>query len=103
MLERVASLMETDTQQEVAAAFHHMLSASIADACRQLAEEHGINRVCLSGGVFQNELILHLLVEALKSMKLLPYFHRQVPPNDGGLALGQMVVGASVLGFAEIS
>lgn len=73
---------------ELARAFHASLAAGIRRAIVTLGEEHGAGTVVLSGGVFQNELLL----EALKA--LLPgsfrvWSNRQVPANDGGISLGQ--------------
>ena len=54
----------------------------------------GFDRVVLSGGVFQNALLVELCVHALRAVGIEPLTHRLVPPNDGGLALGQAFVAA---------
>lgn len=75
----------------LAADFHAVLAASIADGCRAAREQTGISTAALSGGVFQNRLLLHLVTEKLKESGFTVLHHHLVPPNDGGLALGQAV------------
>ena len=62
-----------------------------------VAAEAGIQTVALSGGCFQNRLLTRLAVGRLRAAGLQVLLHRQVPPNDGGLALGQAVVGHFLL------
>jgi hydrogenase maturation protein HypF len=59
-----------------------------------MARHAGEHRVVLSGGCFQNKYLLERTVEALRSAGFTPYWHQRVPPNDGGLALGQAVAAA---------
>jgi hydrogenase maturation protein HypF len=79
----------------IAMKFHRTMASVIVEMCRRLQANTGINRVALSGGVFQNRLLLKLAVPALRSTGLEVYIHRLVPTNDGGIALGQ----AAVAGF----
>jgi hydrogenase maturation protein HypF len=58
----------------------------------------GIETVALSGGVFQNRLLLELLMALLRADGFHVYINRQVPPNDGGLSLGQAAVAARLVG-----
>ena len=81
---------------EVAERFHRALAAMIVDICERLRAATGLRRVALSGGCFQNRLLLALTVPALRDHAFDVLTHRQVPCNDGGLALGQAVVAASV-------
>jgi hydrogenase maturation protein HypF len=79
-----------------AAAFHRSLAAAAAAVCREISRESGIRRVVLSGGVFQNRLLSEALVSLLENDGFMVFTHRLVPPNDGGLALGQaMIAGRS--------
>jgi hydrogenase maturation protein HypF len=55
----------------------------------KLRYEHGINKVGLSGGVFQNALLLAMVVSLLQASGFVVLVHAQVPANDGGIALGQ--------------
>jgi hydrogenase maturation protein HypF len=57
-----------------------------------LVKENNINRVALSGGVFQNRLLLELTVKRLEAEGLTVLVHHNVPANDGGIALGQAVI-----------
>ena len=61
--------------------------------CQILARDTGINKVALSGGVFQNRLLLRLTSDYLEKTGLNVITHREVPTNDGGISLGQAVIG----------
>ncbi len=76
----------------LALGFHRALSAATADLIVALTHEHRVRIVGLTGGVFQNRLLLGELSETLRSAGLTVLTHRRVPPNDGGLSLGQAVV-----------
>jgi len=77
---------------EIAASFHVTLTRMVSEAARRVREQTGIGIVALSGGVFQNRLLLHLIRESLRAEGFEVLTHRQVPANDGGLSLGQAVV-----------
>ena len=76
----------------VSARFHHTVAQIITGMCRAIAEESGIKEVALSGGVFQNRLLLKLATSALKREDFRVLTHHLVPCNDGGVSLGQAVV-----------
>ena len=78
---------------QIAAKFHHALVAGIV----AVASRVGQRRVILTGGCFQNAYLLTQSVNALRQAGLEPYWHRRVPPNDGGIALGQLVAAAATL------
>ncbi len=80
--------------------FHKSLATWAADLAELFASETGLDRVALSGGCFQNHLLLQLTIQALESRGLNALVHRQVPCNDGGLSLGQVAVAQSVVGGA---
>ena len=80
------------TSPEIAYKFHLTVARMIADVSHRLAKETGISLVALSGGVFQNRLLLKLTLTALDRAGLKPVFHRRVPTNDGCISLGQAVV-----------
>jgi hydrogenase maturation protein HypF len=83
---------------DIAAAFHHSLALAASEVCREIRVSSGLERVVLSGGVFQNRLLSEELVTLLENDGFTVYTHRLVPPNDGGLALGQaMIAGRSQL------
>lgn len=77
---------------EVAAAFHGGLVRTLADAATAAREATGVNVVALSGGTFQNVLLLEGLCDALGERGFEVLTHRRVPCNDGGISLGQVVV-----------
>ena len=79
---------------EISARFHNTMAASILHVCRCLRGQRDLNVVALSGGVFQNELLLRRTVEALQSRHFNVFTNTAVPLNDGGLALGQATVAA---------
>lgn len=76
---------------ELAAAFHATVADAIVAMTRRLSRATGIRKVALSGGVFQNMTLLHQVISLMEKDFFL-LLHRQVPPNDGGLALGQAAV-----------
>ncbi len=90
----VADLERGAPAGEIAARFHETVATFTVDACRKLREDGAPADVVLCGGVMQNARLLGRLVEGLMEAGLRPHLHREVPPNDGGLSLGQAVVGA---------
>jgi hydrogenase maturation protein HypF len=78
----------------IATRFHNGVALMIRDICVQLREESSLNEIALSGGVFQNVALLARLVPLLREAGFTIYTHRVVPPNDGGLSLGQAVIAA---------
>jgi hydrogenase maturation protein HypF len=79
----------------IAARFHHGVAALIEAGCLRLRESHGLGTVALSGGVFQNLLLLTATVTRLEARGFRVLLHSRVPCNDGGISLGQAVVAAS--------
>ena len=82
---------------EISARFHRTVAQVIVDACRRTRVKDGLNRVCLSGGTFQNLRLLGHAVEGLRGRAFEVFVHHHVPPNDGGLSLGQAVIANEVL------
>jgi hydrogenase maturation protein HypF len=70
----------------ISAKFHNTLAEIIVDVARRVGEE----RVVLTGGCFQNQYLTERTVRRLETEGLRPYWHQRVPPNDGGIALGQV-------------
>lgn len=75
--------------------FHHAVSEMVALVCSRLREGLGVGQVALSGGVFQNSLLLELCLGRLEAAGFRCFCNRQVPPSDGGIALGQAYIGAN--------
>jgi hydrogenase maturation protein HypF len=82
----------------IARRFHSTLVELIAAVCGRLRQATGLEAVALSGGVFLNALLTREATERLRGEGFRVYRHRLVPPNDGGLSLGQLAVAAAVLG-----
>lgn len=71
--------------------FHSMLADMIAAACEYAKSETGIDTCALSGGVFQNRLLTEICAERLRKSGFRVLLHSLIPPNDGGISLGQAV------------
>jgi len=80
----------------IAARFHNTVARMVLRLCKLISTKTGIKKVALSGGVFQNRLLLRKAIALLESANLEVFIHRQVPCNDGGISLGQVVIANSV-------
>ena len=80
---------------EISSRFHRTLICLFTDLCVQIGKEQNMKRVALSGGVFQNSILLTGLIRALEEKNFQVFSHQQVPTNDGGISLGQAVVAAA--------
>jgi hydrogenase maturation protein HypF len=76
----------------VAARFHHGVAALVEAGCLLTRDRHGLEEVALSGGVFQNLLLLRAVVSRLQARGFRVLLHSRIPCNDGGISLGQAVV-----------
>jgi hydrogenase maturation protein HypF len=81
----------------IAAAFHRGVARLVVDLATELSNVHGCADVVLSGGVFQNRFLCECIMERAQGSPLHMHQHGVVPPNDGGIAFGQLVVGAARL------
>ena len=95
-----AKLQGTDSG-ELAYMFHQTLAEQIVVACIEARKSSGRNKTALSGGVFQNRLLLHLTEERLGQEGFEVLCHHMIPPNDGGIAIGQAAYGMNRLQIAE--
>ncbi|UZQ56062.1 carbamoyltransferase HypF [Trichothermofontia sichuanensis B231] len=84
----LADLQQGRPIVEIAARFHATLAATIV----AVAARVGMPAVALSGGCFQNRVLTEQAIAGLQQAGFQPYWHRQIPPNDGGIALGQAIV-----------
>ncbi|MGH9164800.1 MAG: carbamoyltransferase HypF, partial [Acidimicrobiales bacterium] len=80
----------------IAAAFHAGLGQAAGALAVVLARTEGLDTVALSGGVFQNALLTESVAEAVRAAGLTVLVHRRVPPNDGGVSIGQAAIAAAV-------
>ena len=71
----------------IAAKFHNTLAEMVVSVCREI----GIPRIALSGGCFQNKYFTERVVRRLQQDGFRPYWHQRIPPNDGGIAVGQVL------------
>jgi hydrogenase maturation protein HypF len=76
----------------ISSRFHNGVARMVSDMCIRLRQDYGINDVVLSGGVWQNLTLLTRTYDSLVGNNFTVYTHKQVPTNDGGLALGQAVI-----------
>lgn len=83
--------LDGEDPETLAWRFHDGLAARIAAACTAARDRTGVNTASLSGGVFQNTLLMDLTAARLRKLGFRLLTHRLIPPNDGGIALGQAV------------
>lgn len=81
----------------IATRFHHGLADAVVRVCLMLRETTGVDVAALSGGVFQNVLLLERTVAGLEQAGFRVLTHSRVPPNDAGISLGQVAVAAATL------
>ncbi|MER5449269.1 carbamoyltransferase HypF [Streptomyces sp. NPDC002764] len=90
----VADLRRGTPAEVIAARFHRGVARAVMEICRHARQTTGLTTVALSGGVFANALLEQECTQLLASDGFAVLRHGEVPPNDGGLALGQLVVAA---------
>lgn len=83
----ITDVQEGITRRDISARFHNALVKAIVEVARHVGE----NRVVLTGGCFQNRYLTETAVSRLTDAGFRPYWHQRVPPNDGGIALGQVM------------
>jgi hydrogenase maturation protein HypF len=89
----VQDLMGNVPAAKISGKFHHSIASLIIQTCEMIRSDEKLNRVVLSGGVFQNILLLSLVTKGLRELGFDVYTHHLVPTNDGGISLGQAVIG----------
>ncbi|MGD0744415.1 MAG: carbamoyltransferase HypF, partial [Verrucomicrobiota bacterium] len=94
ILEILADVDRNISSGVISAKFHN----SLAEAIVAVAKRAGQNRVVLSGGCFQNRYLTERAVRRLQAEGFHPYWHQRVPPNDGGIALGQVIAARRING-----
>ncbi|HKR48857.1 MAG TPA: carbamoyltransferase HypF, partial [Pseudonocardiaceae bacterium] len=91
----VADLRAGVPREVIATRFHHGVADAIVRVCLMLRETTGVGAAALSGGVFQNVLLLERTVAGLEQAGFRVLTHSRVPPNDGGISLGQVAIAAA--------
>ncbi len=99
--ELVSDLARGRDRATVARRFHESVAAMVVECCERIRATRGFERVVLSGGVFMNALLLQLVITALRERAFVVFSHERVPPNDGGLCLGQLAIASAL--FSEPS
>lgn len=90
----ISVLAQSNQSQEALALGFHIAVADMAvELCARLRGRTGINKVALSGGVFQNAVLLGDMMDKLTAKGFAVYTNEKVPPNDGGISLGQAQIG----------
>ncbi len=97
----VADVLAGVPLPKISARFHNGLAEVCREACVELREKMGINEVALSGGVWQNIILLGCVLSLLQNEGFKVYIHRETPTNDGGLSLGQAVIASETLKVSE--
>ncbi len=88
-------LQQKTSAKIIAAKFHMGLAIAIVETVNTLRQKHSINHVALTGGVFQNRILLEEVTNRLQASGISVLTHSLVPCNDGGLSLGQAVIAAA--------
>ena len=81
---------------QISIKFHKTLIALFAEICAGIRRDCNLNRVVLSGGCFQNAILLNGMLQELASRNFEVFAHQRVPTNDGGIALGQAIIAATI-------
>jgi hydrogenase maturation protein HypF len=96
----VADLLTGIDTARVSARFHNSMASIIIEGCRRCSKVSGVSQVALSGGVFQNALLMEIVLPQLRDAGFKVLTHALVPPNDGGLSLGQAAVARARMSVA---
>jgi len=99
VFEALCSMRNKVEPGSLALGFHLALAQAAVSVCERLEKKYLSNNVALSGGVFQNSLLTEHTVRLLKEKGFNVYLNRAVPPNDGGVSLGQAYLGNNYLKF----
>ena len=95
--EIVSELGREMPASHIAVRFHATLIAIVAAVCSRMRDDLHLNRVCLSGGCFQNALLLAGCLQSLREAGFEVFVQREVPANDGGISLGQAAIACELI------
>ncbi len=88
----IRSVVNGENKADISLRFHVSMAEMVLCCCSRIREDSGLNRVVLSGGVFQNITLLKRCIKLLKNNGFEVFFHEKVPSNDGGISLGQAMM-----------
>lgn len=94
ILSIVSDIKRGIPKETIAYKFHSTVSKFTVEVCLNLSRKYNINKIALSGGVFQNKLLAEMLTKDLSGNGFTCYTHHQVPANDAGISLGQAAISA---------
>lgn len=92
LLEDAAATPEKGRANQLALEFHHQIAKMILDTCVKIREKTGVSQVALTGGVFQNKILMEDSLSLLREHGFQVFYNVSVSPNDGGIALGQAYI-----------
>ncbi len=102
MISQIAQEVASGTSvARVAHCFHYSIAHMIEEVCGTIRNTNSVDKVCLSGGAFQNFTLLGYTSERLRRIGFQVFLHSKVPPNDGGLSLGQAMIASTYLANQE--
>lgn len=93
----VRSIQNNESFSKISSRFHTTLIQIYLEVAKEARNETGINQIVLSGGVFQNMVLFEQTILALEKANFKIYTHSQIPTNDGGISLGQAMIGREFL------
>ncbi len=93
----VQDLKQSKMPSYISSRFHNTVARGIVEVCRRIRHQEKLNRICLSGGTFQNVYLLDRSVRWLRETGFEVFLHSTVPANDGGISLGQAVIANEIL------
>jgi hydrogenase maturation protein HypF len=82
--------------EDIGLGFHLALAKGIKNVVEQIRNQTGIKKVCFSGGVFQNNLLVKCIIKEFRISTFTLYFHKNFPANDGGISLGQIIIANNI-------
>lgn len=96
LLKKIVEMkLKGESVEKLALSFHFAIINGFTKICKNLREKYKLNRVVLSGGCFQNKILTENLITSLENEDFQIFFHSIIPPNDGGISLGQAIIAAS--------
>lgn len=93
----ISDLEQNVLPSAISAKFHNTISNAVVDTVKQIREDFDLSDVVLSGGVFENVYLLESVYRKLLEMGFNVYFNEQIPINDSGISLGQLVAANEVM------